>query len=101
MSVFIGNRFGNRLLFASIEINTTMVPTRIGHVEGLKVYNHWENFMNKKVSIIWYIRFISPSSYSVLSLAKSNSAIIDHVFQNDSLFLVNNFLSYMTTLFNV
>ncbi|KAK3750726.1 hypothetical protein QZH41_017279 [Actinostola sp. cb2023] len=47
---FAGNRFGNRLLFASIEINTTMVPTRLGHVEGLQIYDHWEHFMKKKMA---------------------------------------------------
>ncbi|XP_032219569.1 protein dispatched homolog 3 isoform X1 [Nematostella vectensis] len=46
---FQGNRYGNRLLFASIEINTTIVPTRMGHVEGLEVYDHWEAFMQEKM----------------------------------------------------
>lgn len=44
-----GGQYGNRLLFASVAVNTTMVLSKTGQTEGLKVYDHWEGFVREKV----------------------------------------------------
>ena len=46
---FSGGQYGNRLLFASVAVNTTMVLSKTGQTEGLKVYQHWENFIQQRV----------------------------------------------------
>lgn len=45
----LGGKYGNKLLFASVAINTTMVLSKTGQTEGLKVYEHWEHFVKQKV----------------------------------------------------
>lgn len=45
----LGGQYGNRLLFASVAVNTTMVLSKTGQTEGLKVHDHWENFVKQKV----------------------------------------------------
>ena len=45
----LGGQYGNKLLFASVAVNTTMVLSKTGQTEGLKVYEYWEDFVNKKV----------------------------------------------------
>jgi len=49
MPNYQGGEYGNRLLFASVAVNTTMVLSKTGQTEGLKVYNHWENFVQQKI----------------------------------------------------
>ena len=44
-----GGKYGNRLLFASVLINTTMVLAKTGYKEGLRVHDHWEDFVEDKV----------------------------------------------------
>ena len=46
-----GGKYGNKLLFASVAVNTTMVLSKTGQTEGLKVYEHWENFVKQKVCL--------------------------------------------------
>ena len=46
---FLGGQYGNRLLFASVAVNTTMVLSKTGQSEGLKVFHNWENFVRRKV----------------------------------------------------
>lgn len=47
-----GGQYGNRLLFASVAVKTTMVLSKTGQTEGLKVYEHWEDFVKQKVCSI-------------------------------------------------
>ena len=49
MNLFSGGQYGNRLLFASVAVNTTMVLSKTGQTEGLKVYHQWETFIQEKV----------------------------------------------------
>ena len=49
MNLFSGGQYGNRLLFASVAVNTTMVLSKTGQTEGLKVYHQWETFVQEKV----------------------------------------------------
>ncbi|XP_067028237.1 protein dispatched homolog 1-like isoform X4 [Acropora muricata] len=44
-----GGQYGNRLLFASVAVNTTMVLSKTGQSEGLKIFHNWENFVRRKV----------------------------------------------------
>lgn len=55
-----GGKYGNKLLFASVAVNTTMVLSKTGQTEGLKVYEHWEEFVKQKVS------FFDTDFYEVL-----------------------------------
>jgi len=56
-----GGKYGNKLLFASVAVNTTMVLSKTGQTEGLKVSEHWEEFVKEKVS------FFNIDFYEVLS----------------------------------
>lgn len=47
----LGGKYGNKLLFASVAVNTTMVLSKTGQTEGLKVYKHWEDFVKQKVCL--------------------------------------------------
>lgn len=47
----LGGKYGNKLLFASVAVNTTMVLSKTGQTEGLKVYEHWEHFVKQKVCL--------------------------------------------------
>ena len=47
-----GGKYGNKLLFASIAVNTTMVLSKTGPTEGLEVYEHWEDFVKQKVHLL-------------------------------------------------
>lgn len=44
-----GNRYGNRLLYASIALNTTLNPAILGYEKGLVVHDYWEEFVKKEV----------------------------------------------------
>jgi len=44
-----GGKYGNKLLFASVAVNTTMVLSKTGQTEGLKVSEHWEEFVKQKM----------------------------------------------------
>ena len=49
--LFSGGQYGNRLLFASVAVNTTMVLSKTGQSEGLKIFHNWENFVRRKVGL--------------------------------------------------
>ena len=38
-------------MFASVAVNTTMVLSKTGQSEGLKIFHNWENFVRRKVGL--------------------------------------------------
>ena len=61
---FAGGKYGNKLLFASVKVNTTIVLAKTGYKEGLMVHDHWEEYVNEKVSRLAYTIFLPPSLLS-------------------------------------
>ena len=49
---FPGNKYGHRLKFLAIALNTTINPRTLSYKEGLPIYRDWEDFVNKHVSKI-------------------------------------------------
>ena len=48
--MFAGNKYGHRLRYLAIALNTTIIPDRLSYKEGLPIYNEWEEFVSKQVS---------------------------------------------------
>ena len=67
---FAGGKYGNKLLFASVKVNTTIVLAKTGYKEGLMVHDHWEEYVNEKVSrlVCTIDFFLSPFLSLLLSL---------------------------------
>jgi hypothetical protein len=50
---FIGDKFGNRLLYVSIALNTSLNPITLGYEEGLPIHDNWEEFIQNEVSLVF------------------------------------------------
>ena len=48
--LIIGGRYGNRLRYVAIVVNTTITGATIRYNAGRKVYQHWENYVKEEVS---------------------------------------------------
>ena len=46
---FLGNKYGNRLVYVAIAVNTTLKPASLGYSNGLPVYREWEDFVEREV----------------------------------------------------
>ncbi|XP_028396305.1 protein dispatched homolog 3-like [Dendronephthya gigantea] len=44
-----GNKYGNRLLFMAIAVNTTLSADNLGYERGLPIYNEWESFVKDQM----------------------------------------------------
>ncbi|CAB4019605.1 dispatched homolog 1-like, partial [Paramuricea clavata] len=44
-----GNKYGNRLLFMAIAVNTTLSADNLGYERGLPIYNQWEDFVKDQM----------------------------------------------------
>ena len=49
---FTGGKYGTRLSYASIAVNTTMNPYTLSFEKGLQIYEAWEMFVNEEVRIV-------------------------------------------------
>ncbi len=49
---FLGNKFGNRLLYAAIAFNTSLNPITLGYEDGLPIHDNWEEFVQKEVCLV-------------------------------------------------
>lgn len=45
----LGNKFGNRLVYVAIAVNTSLNPITLGYQEGLPIHNNWEEFVRNEV----------------------------------------------------
>ena len=61
---FSGNKYGNRLVYVAIAVNTTLSPATLGYSTGLPIYREWEDFVNREV--FWKIYNISIASFETL-----------------------------------
>ena len=41
-----GNKYGHRIAFVGIQMNTTLNPASLGYEEGLPIYRKWEDFVS-------------------------------------------------------
>ena len=46
---FTGGRFGNRLRYAAVVVNTSLTGETLKYQEGIKVYQNWEDFIKIEV----------------------------------------------------
>lgn len=44
-----GGKFGNRLRYAAVVVNTSLTGATLKYKEGNEVYQNWENFINTQV----------------------------------------------------
>ena len=51
---FTGNKYGNRLLYVGVAVNTTLNPSTLGYENGLPIYENWEKFVNDEVYVWRY-----------------------------------------------
>lgn len=49
LSVVLGNKYGHRLAYVAISVNTTLPALSLGYEEGLPIYRSWEKYVTNKV----------------------------------------------------
>ena len=54
---FAGNKFGNRLLYVAIALNTSLNPSTLGYQDGLPIHDNWEEFIQNEVSLLLFMVF--------------------------------------------
>ena len=46
----LGGRYGNRLRYVAVVVNTSLTGSTLKYNEGQRVYKNWEQYMAKEVS---------------------------------------------------
>ena len=65
----LGNKYGHRLLFMAIAVNTTLSADNLGYERGLPIYNQWEDFVQSQVHImLFFYAGRQPASVNVYLL---------------------------------
>lgn len=48
----LGNKYGHRIAYMGVSINTSLNPAALGYEEGLPIYREWENFISAQVKCV-------------------------------------------------
>ena len=48
-SLFTGNKYGHRLKYLAIALNTTVKPDALSYEDGLPIHDEWEDFVTEQV----------------------------------------------------
>ena len=85
---FIGGRYGNRLRYAAVVVNTSLTGATLRYKEGNTVYRNWENYLQEQV--INLIEFILKIPLQI---------ILRKLFLSFMAFLALNLLRFWYELF--